>query len=260
MTNTALITGASSGIGAELARIHAERGGNLVLVARREAKLAELAAELEAQHHVAVRILVEDLADEVTPQRIFDQLAAEDIHIDVLINNAGFGGRGKFHERNWAEDRSMIQVNIVALSALTRLFLPALVARGQGRILNVSSTAALMPGPLQAVYYATKAYVTNFSNALAEELRGTGVTVTTLMPGATATEFAATSGMDATDLFKEAVSARQVAEAGYQGMLQGQLDVITGLPFSQRMATRIMPFLPKAVLLKQVRQMQEVEN
>ncbi|MBI1401370.1 SDR family oxidoreductase [Hyphomonas sp.] len=260
MEKTALITGASSGIGAELARIHAARGGDLVLVARRQDRLEQLKAELEGEHHVQVRIIPEDLSDEGAPQRIFDLLRSQNIEIDFLMNNAGFGGRGLFHQRDWKQDRDMIQVNIVALSALTRLLLPAMVARKSGKVLNVSSTAALMPGPLQAVYYATKAYVTYFSNALAEELRGTGVTVTALMPGATDTGFAATSGMDATALFDKAVSPRQVAEAGYRGMLNGSLDVITGLSPGQRFATRIMPFLPKKVLLKQVRQMQEVDQ
>ena len=258
MTQTALIAGASSGSGAELARIHAEHGGGLVLVARRKDRLEQLKNELQANHEVPVEIIAEDLNDEGAPQRIFNQLRASGTRIDILINNAGFGGRGRFHERDWADDRSMIQVNIVALSALTRLFLPDMVALKSGKILNVSSTAALMPGPLQAVYYATKAYVTYFSNALAEELRGTGVTVTALMPGATDTGFAATSGMDATSLFDKAVPPRKVAEAGYAGMLNGTLDVITGLSPGQRFATRIMPFLPKKVLLKQIRQMQEV--
>lgn len=259
MKNVALITGASSGIGAAFARLHAEKGGDMVLVARRADKLNDLKAELEEAHKVSVLVIAEDLNDEAAPQRIFDSVAAAGIELDYLINNAGFGGRGKFIERDWADDRSMIQVNVVALTALTRLFLPGFVTRNRGRILNVSSTAALVPGPLQAVYYATKAYVTSFSNALAEELHDTKVTVTALMPGATESEFATTSGMDATDLFQKTTDARDVAAAGYEGMLEGKLDVFAGLQGSQGFQLKIAPLLPKKALLKSIRKMQEVD-
>lgn len=256
--NLALITGASSGIGLELARIHAEKGGDLVLVARSEDKLEALKAELEAAHGVSVRVLARDLTEPGAPQAVYDAVRAAGLDISCLINNAGFGGRGKFHERAWAEDRAMIQLNIVALTELTRLFLPGLVARGRGQILNVSSTASFMPGPLQAVYFATKAYVTFFSNAIAEELRGTGVTVTNLMPGATETAFAKVADMERTGLFERAVSARSVAQDGYDGMVAGKLDVVSGLTFGQRMMMAAIPFTPKTMLLKQIRQMQEV--
>lgn len=257
MTGTALITGASSGIGKEFARIHAERGGDLVLVARREARLNELKSELEGKHRVQVHVLAEDLSDEAAPHRIFEAIAGSGMKIDILINNAGFGGRGNFHEREWRLDRNMIQVNIVALSALTRLFLPGMVERNEGRILNVSSTAGEMPGPLQAVYFASKAYVTSFSNALCEELRDTKVTVTTLMPGATESEFASTSGMEKTPLFQNTASARSVAEAGYQAMLRGKLNVVAGVPFSRRMIYMLVPLLPKRMLMREVRKTQE---
>jgi len=260
MSKTALITGASSGIGEEFARIHAAQGGNLVLVARRQEKLESLGAELRKAHGVDVHILPMDLNGEEASQHIFDWVQDKNIGIDFLINNAGFGGRGKFHERDWQDDRSMIQVNIVALTALSRLFLPGFVARNSGRILNVSSTASLMPGPLQAVYYATKAYVTFFGNALAEELHDTNVTVTTLMPGATESEFAATSDMDKTDLFAKTASANSVAKAGYEAMLGGKLDVIAGVPTSMRIMMSMFPFMPKKALPKQVRQMQEVDE
>lgn len=258
MTGTALITGASSGIGKEFATLHAKRGGDMVLVARREDKLKAVAEELETAHGVKAHILPADLNDEAAAQTIYDWVKAQGIEIEYLINNAGFGGRGKFHERDWKDDRSMIQVNIVALTALTRLFLPDFVARNSGRILNVSSTASLMPGPLQAVYYATKAYVSFLGNALAEELHDTNVTVTTLMPGATETEFAATSGMDKTDLFAKTASAAKVAADGYNAMLKGKLDVMSGLTTGQRMMMSMLPLMPKKALLKQVREMQEV--
>ena len=259
MSKSALITGASSGIGAELARCHAARGGDLILVARSEDRLRQLADELERAHRVKVMVIAKDLTAMRAPREIYDEIKAAGVTVDYLINNAGFGGRGRFHERAWEDDLAMIQLNVLALTALTRLFLPDMVARDAGKILNVSSTAALVPaGPLQAVYYATKAFVTSFSNALAEELHDTHITVTALMPGATATEFARVSGMDKTSLFSQTASAAEVARDGYDGMLAGRLDVISGVSMSQRVALGLAPFTPKRVLLKQIRTMQEV--
>lgn len=255
---TALITGASSGIGREFARCHAAQGGDLVIVARSQDKLEALKQELEAAQGIAVKVIAADLAQPDVPQAIYDELRADDISVDYLINNAGFGGRGKFHERDWADDLAMINLNITALTALTRLFLPDFVARNSGRILNVSSTAALLAGPLQAVYYATKAYVTSFSNALAGELHDTNVTVTALMPGATESRFGEVSGMDKTPLFQKTASAAEVAQAGYDGMLAGKLDVIAGVPFSQRVQLAMLPLAPKQMLLKQIRELQQV--
>ena len=258
MQKVALITGASSGIGKELAQIHAATGGDLVIVARRADKLNALKADLEKQYGVRVLVLVKDLAQPAAAQEVYDATQAAGVTVDYLINNAGFGGRGKFHERDWATDLTMINLNIVALPALTRFFLPGMVQRNVGKILNVSSTASLLPGPLQAVYFATKAYVTSFSNAIAEELHDTQVTVTALLPGATETEFAQTSGMDKTELFKHPFSAREVAQTGYDGMLAGKLDVMAGLTFGQRMMMRTIPLTPKKVLLQQIRKMQEL--
>jgi short-subunit dehydrogenase len=254
----ALITGASSGIGKELARLHARRGGDLVLVARSEEKLAKLAAELEIEHGRRAMIIAQDLAQPSASRAVYDAVKAAGVQVDYLINNAGFGGRGAFHERRWEDDLAMIQLNIVALTELTRQFLPDLVARQNGKILNVSSTASLMPGPLQAVYYATKAYVTSFSNAIAEELRGTGVTVTALLPGATETEFARSADMEKTPLFANTKSASpvEVALAGYDAMLRGDMDVIAGVSFAQRMMWAAIPFTPKKMLIRQVRKMQ----
>ncbi len=253
----ALITGASSGIGAELARIHAARGGDLILVARSEGKLNALKSELEALHRIQATVIAMDLTREEAPQELYDQVKAQGLAVDLLVNNAGFGGVGTFHEREWEQDRGMIQLNVVALTALCRLFLPDFVARGSGRILNVSSTASLMAGPMQAVYFATKAFVTSFSNAIAEELRGTGVTVTNLMPGATETDFGSTSGMDKTALFDKPASARAVAQAGYDATLKGDLDVMAGLTLPQRVMMAAIPVTPKSVLLKQVHAMQQ---
>lgn len=259
MKNVALITGASSGIGKELAHIHAENGGDLILIARSKDKLEQLKNELEKQFSIEAKIIIKDLGQSQAPYEIYEVVKQAGITVEYLINNAGFGGLGKFHERPLEQDIAMINLNITALTALTRLFLPDFVERNSGRILNVSSTASFMPGPMQAVYYATKAYVTFFSNAIAEELYDTNITVTTLMPGATETEFGAVSGMDKTQLFNKTASPRKVAEDGYNGMMKGKLDVVTGLTFSQKVMMAFIPFMPKKTLLKTVRKMQEVK-
>ena len=260
MKNVALITGASSGIGLEFAKIHASKKGDLILIARREDKLTELKTELEAEHGIEVKTIAKDLSNPSAAKEIFDQLQEWDIQIDVLINNAGYGGVGKFHERDRQTDLNMINLNVLALTDLTRLFLPQMVERNSGKILNVSSTASYLPGPMQAVYYATKAYVTFFSNAIAQELHDTNVTVTNLMPGATATEFGSTSGMDKTDLFDKTASAHSVAMDGYNGMLKGKLDVVSGLTLSQKIMMGMIPFTPKKMLLKQIYNMQQVKS
>lgn len=254
----ALITGASSGIGAEFARIHAAAGGDLVIVARSADKLEALKSELEQAHSVKVTTITKDLSQPSAPQEVYDAVKDDGIEIDYLINNAGFGGQGKFHEREWNDDLAMINLNITALTALTRLFLPDFVARNSGKVLNVSSTASLLPGPLQAVYYATKAYVTSFSNGIAGELHDTNVTVTALLPGATESEFAKTSGLEGTSLFSKTASAHDVARAGYDGMLAGKLDVIAGVPLGMRIQLATIPLAPKKMLLKQVRSLQEI--
>ena len=259
MKKVALITGASSGIGKELAIIHAENGGDLVLVARRENKLLELKQELKNKYHVNVEIIIKDLTQLNAPQDIYDEVTKNGIEIEYLINNAGFGGHGKFHQRSIEDDLAMINLNIVALTLLSKLFLPDFVKRNSGRILNVSSTASFMPGPLQAVYFATKSYVTFLSNAIAEELHSTNITVTALMPGATETEFAKVSNMDKTDLFEKTVSAHSVALEGYNGMMSGKIDVVSGLKPMQKIMMKMIPFTPKKMILKQVRQMQEVK-
>ncbi|MEC9432399.1 MAG: SDR family oxidoreductase [Pseudomonadota bacterium] len=257
MKNLALITGASSGIGAELARLHATRGGDLALTARRADRLDALAEELTRAHGVRVLTLPEDLADEAAPARIRERLAAEGALPDLLVNNAGFALRGRFHEQDWTRNREMIQVNTVAPAALARAFLPDFVARGSGRILNVASTAALMPGPLQAVYFASKSFLLSFGCALAEELRDTGVTVTTLLPGATESEFAATSGMDRTPLFDRTTPAAEVARIGYEAMMAGKLEVFAGVTPRRRLLMRLAPLLPRRFVLESVRKLQE---
>lgn len=260
MNETALITGASSGIGKEFANIHAARGGDLIAVARSGDKLAELRDELEKKHGITVKIIEKDLTATSAAREIFDEIESEGIAIRYLINNAGFGGIGKFHERELDDDLNMIQLNVVALTELTRLFLPGMVERNSGSILNVSSTASLLPGPLQAVYYATKAYVTSFSNALWEELRETNVTVTALLPGATETDFGKVSGMDKTEIFESTASPKTVASDGYEAMLSGKLEVVSGLPFALKLMMVFQPFIPKKVLLKQIHKMQKTDD
>lgn len=257
MKNTALMPGASSGIGKELATIHAEKGGNLILVARRHDKLNELKVELEKKHRIQVNTIAKDLSVAGAAKELFNEVESLGIQVDYLMNNASFGLRGKFHELPLERQSQMINLNMVALTELMYLFLPVMVTRNRGKILNTSSTAGLMPGPLQAVYYASKAYVTFLSNAVAEELHETNITITALLPGAT--EFAKTSGMDKTSLFNKVASARSIAEDGYNAMMKGKLEVVSGLARSQKIMMSLLPFFPKKMLLKQTRQMQEVK-
>lgn len=259
MIKTALITGASSGLGKEFAKIHASKGDNLVVVARSVDKLEKLKKELEKKYEIHVSVIEKDLTKEGAAQEINNFVKFSKIKVDYLINNAGFGGVGKFYERPWHDDLSMIQLNIIALTDLCRKFLPDFVERNEGRILNVSSTASLMAGPMQAVYFATKAYVTSFSNAIAEELYDTNITVTTLMPGATDTDFGKTSGMEKTELFKNTADAYDVALQGYKAMMNGDLEVIAGITLPQKLMLKAIPVTPKKVLLSQIRKMQTVE-
>lgn len=256
MHNTALVTGASSGLGRDFSHIHAERGGDLVIVARRGEALRELKRELESKHGVDVVCITADLTDEAAPQRIYDQLRGENIEVDILINNAGFGGHGKFHERDWSDDKAMIQLNIMALCELTHLYLGEMVRREGGKILNVASMAAFLPGPLQAVYYATKAFVLSFSNAIAEEVADKNITVTALCPGAVETGFASAANVEDVDAFKSADSSRKVAEIGYSAMLKGKL-VVTNKWSYTLLKDWLIPFAPKRMLLKMSRKAME---
>lgn len=227
---TALVTGASSGIGLELARLFAADESDLVLVARRKPELEGLAAELAARHSVQVHVLPADLADPAAPARIHEQLVARGIVIDVLVNNAGFGLQGRFAELPLERQTAMLQVNVSALTHLTRLLLPAMIERRRGGILNVGSMAGFQPGPYMAVYYATKAYVLSLTEALAHELAGTGVTATCLAPGATQTEFFALSNMEDSLLVRlGTLNVGEVARAGYRGFRKGRVIVVPRL-------------------------------
>lgn len=220
---TVLVTGASSGIGADLARAFARSGRDLALVARSRERLEELARELVAAHGVHVRVVVSDLASPGAAGAIEAELRSDGLEVDTLVNNAGFGLRGSFVELDPGGQRDMIQVNVGALTELCRVFAQDMVRRGTGEILNVAGLAGVMPGPGMAVYCATKAYVLSFTQALASELRGTGVTVTCLSPGPTETRFGDTAGFAALRLFRVSapMSSGRVAAAGLSALERG---------------------------------------
>ena len=246
----ALITGSYGGLGSCFVRIHAQQGGDLVLVGRSGAKLEQQAKETQAKYGVIVHTIAVDLSLPEAARTIHDTCRKNHWNPDILINNAGFGGQGDFARgRTMEQDMAMIAVNVGTPTRLLKLFLPDMIVRGKGYVLNVSSTAAMTPGPLQAVYYATKAYVTSWSNALWRELQGTGVSVTALMPGAMATGFAKAGGLDQTKLFDHAVDPLQVAEDGYRGMLKGEINVISGLVSWQKPLMALTPLFPKKAML-----------
>ena len=254
---TALITGASFGIGLEFARIFAREGYNLVLVARSADKLRQLASELEKAHGTRSLMLATDLSEPGAPAYVLDQTTRADIQVDVLVNNAGFGQYGMFAENDLEECLRQIQLNVTTLTHLTRLYLPAMIARKSGGILNVASTAAFQPGPLMAVYFATKAYVLHFSEALANELDGTGVSVTCLCPGPTATEFHKRANATGMRLLKfGSMDARTVAEDGYRGLVAGKPVVISG--FKNWLVAQSVRFSPRRMVTAIARKTQEL--
>lgn len=243
----ALVTGASGGIGLEIARELASRKFNLVLTARSEGKLKQAAGELAEKYGVQTLALAADLGQPGAADKLYGELSTQGIQVEVLVNNAGFGTAGPFTETSLSAELEMIQLNITALTHLTKLFTRDMVSRGRGRVLNVASTAAFQPGPFMAVYYATKAYVLSFSEALAYELKGTGVTVTTLCPGATRTGFDSRADIKNTLLFKSPLvqDAATVARKGVEGMLKEKHLVFTSfanwfLAFSVRFSPRAL--------------------
>lgn len=240
----ALITGASVGIGRELARIFAENGYDLVLIARNVEQLQTVAAECESVGKIKARVLPKDLSLPNAAQEIFDELKRDSVGVDVLVNNAGFGNYGPFADVGLDADLRLLQVNVVALTALTKLFLPEMLARRSGRIMNVASMAAFQAGPLMSTYYASKAYVLHFSEAIASECAGRGVIVSALCPGPVRTEFQARAGIYGSRLFKgkAALDARTVALAGYRGLMHGQRIVVPGVSNKFiRQITRLIP-------------------
>jgi uncharacterized protein len=257
---TALVTGASSGIGLELTTLLARDRHDLVLVARSRDRLEAIARGLKEEFGVAVTVLALDLALPETPNEIARELAQRALTIDILVNNAGFGVYGLFAQTPIAKELEMIQVNVTAPTHLAKLLLPGMLARRSGRILNLASTAAFQPGPLMAVYYATKAYVLSFSEALANETAGTGVTVTALCPGPTITEFQKEAGLEATRLFHSplVMKASDVARAGYEGMMRGKRVVIPGI--GNLALVEVQRITPRRVVTAIARRIQESRN
>lgn len=253
----ALITGGSTGIGFELAKCFAAHGHDLILVARHADALEAAAGKIEGKYGVKVHTLTFDLADPDAPQKLFDSITADGYTVDYLVNNAGFGLGGEFVDTDLATELDMIQVNVTAVVHLTKLFLPAMVKRKGGRIMNVASTAGFQPGPLASIYYATKAFVLSFSEAIAEELRNSGVTVTALCPGPTHTNFAERSGTGNTRLFKQSAvaTAEEVARYGYAAMMRGQRVAIPGM--GNKMLMQLERVTPRRVVTFVTRKIQE---
>jgi short-subunit dehydrogenase len=231
MKKTVLITGASSGIGKSFAEVFALEGYDLVIVARKEEKLLDIKEKLETQYCVSVEVISSDLTIKNSPEVIFRKLLGENKHIDILINNAGFGDFGELKNRDWSKQYSMIQLNIAAMVHMTKLFLKPMCEQGEGKILNVASTAAFQPGPLMSVYYGTKAFVLSFSEALSRELKGSGVTVTVLCPGPTKTGFEKAATLEKSKLFRtlKVATPEDVAVYGYQALMEGRTVAIHGL-------------------------------
>ncbi|SLN69178.1 Sulfoacetaldehyde reductase [Roseovarius albus] len=256
MSETALITGASSGLGKEFARYHASKGGDVILTARREVELNELKAELETANNITAHVIALDLGADGGADALCKAVDEAQLQVDILINNAGFGGQGAHVERDLVAEQAMIDLNVKSLVTLTHHFGGKMAQRGMGRILNVGSTAGFMPGPMQAIYFATKAFVNSFSQAVDQELRSKGVTCTVLAPGYVKTEFAQVANLEGTDLVKGGgATAASAAQCGYDAMMKGRLVVI-----NERMLTFMMnwvlPLLPRRMMLKMVQKMQ----
>jgi len=256
MSKTALITGASGGIGLEFARIHASKGNNLVLVARSSDKLDEVKRELEKEYKVEVYNIVKDLSAKGAAADVFNEVRSNNIIVDYLINNAGFGDFGLFAGSDWNKQEKMISLNITALAHLTRLFLPGMIERGEGKILNVASLASFQPGPTMSVYFASKAFVLSFSEAINNEVRDKGVTVTALCPGSTESNFHAVAMGDPNLVEdRKMQSAKEVAEVGYRAMMKGKPIVIPG--FKNALLVFLVRFFPREFVVKMARRIQE---
>ena len=256
MSKTALITGASGGIGYELALLFARDGFDCILVSRSEDKLKQLAGRLEREYRVKAVVIGKDLSRPSAVDEIYEEITASGLAVDVLVNNAGFPVFGLFNETDLQAELEMLQVNVVALTALTKLLLKEMVERRAGRILNLASTAAFLPGPLMAVYYASKAYVLSFSQALANELQGTGVTVTALAPGPTRTGFQKRGVMEDSRLVQGQIAdAASVALAGYRGLMSGKTLVIPG--FANKLIPWVGRLSPRGMVTRVVRRLQE---
>lgn len=257
ISKRALITGASSGIGLELAKLFAQKGHDLVVTARRKERLDELKSELEKQYNITVTVFAADLAEPDAPQSVYDFTRQHNLEIDFLINNAGIGDYGFFHECDWEKNATIIDLNIRSITHLTRLYLPDLIKKERAYVMNVASTAAFQPGPLMSVYYASKHYVLAFSEAIANELSDTGVTVTTLCPGPTESEFQQEANMEKSKLFDRfpVATSKEVAEYGYKALLKGKRVAIHGI--MNKPASKITGLFPRSWVTAVVRKIQE---
>lgn len=256
MTKTALITGSSGGIGMELARINAEMGIDLVLVARTKSKLDELKKELEEKFKIKVYTIQKDLSLQTAALEVYDEVKRQEITIDYLINNAGFGDIEFFADSNWDKQERMINLNVMTLTHLTWLFLKDMVKQRSGKILNLASTASFQPGPTMSVYFASKAFVLSFSEALYNEVRDKGISVTALCPGSTESAFHAVAMGDKKKIReRDLPSARWVAEIGFRAMMKGKTVVIPGLKNS--LMTFSVRILPRNFIVKAVRRIQQ---
>lgn len=253
---TALVTGATSGIGLEIARLHASRGGDLVLVARRKERLESIKSEFESQFGINVQIIIKDLSN----PRAFEDVYQETlVPINYLVNCAGFGMAGYFHESRWKGNEEMINLNVTSLAGLTHCFLQDMIKRKSGKILNVSSIAGFLPGPLQQTYYATKAFVLSFSLAIANEVADKNITVSILCPGPVKTEFHTVAGYvkgeDKSALPDSFANAEEVALIGYEGMLKGKGIIVPGI--QNKFIIMLTRLLPRHILARMVRNSME---
>ena len=249
MQKYTLITGASQGIGLELAKQFITGGENLILVSRNIDKLEKAKDELQSLNgDIDIRIYAYDLTEKDSPKKLFQDIKNDSLKVNILVNNAGFGGNGKFHKRDSKEINGMMDLNMSALVNLTHLFLPEMIKNKDGKILNVSSTAGFLPGPNMAVYYATKAFVNSFSQAISEEVIGKGITVTALCPGPVKTGFAERGGLEESFLFKFAVSPEGVAKKGYKATMKGKSLIISNLMLS--IFFKILPLMPRNIVNK----------
>ncbi|GLQ33807.1 short-chain dehydrogenase [Amylibacter marinus] len=256
MANTALVTGASSGIGRALAEYHAQQGGDLIITARRKPALDALKGELEAKYGIRVTVIENDLGNSDGAQQLYAKVKNLDTQVDILVNNAGFGGHGTFLARDLGDDLAMIDLNVAALVALTHLIGKDMKSQGAGKMLHVGSTAGFIPGPQQATYFATKAFVNSFSQAIDHEMRPHGVTSTVLCPGYVHTEFAQVAALEGTGLVKQkGATAPQVAKIGYDAMMAGKLVIVNEFALGF-MLNWIIPFLPRRMVLKITDKMQ----
>lgn len=260
-SKTALITGASSGIGYEIAKILAHKGYHLVLVANHEATLTRVAEELTKTYNITIRSVPKDLSSPSAAQELFDTLDQASIEIDILINNAGVGLYGSFLENDLNTELKMMQLNMLTLTSLTKLFVKKMLKKGKGKILNVASTVAFQSGPLMSVYYASKGYVLLFSEAIANELQGSGVTLSVLCPGPTRTEFQKRSKLGSSRLMSSKLfawmnmDAQKVAEIAYEGLIRNKTIIIPG--FKNRLLVFSMKLLPRKLAVHLTRMIQE---